>query len=81
MNRKQLQEQLMKMPVLDDGTVETYEELKNDRDRLHNIYIQQTFEINKLKGELSNQVRERVKLEELDFETKVKKILNTLSTK
>ena len=81
MNRKKLQEQLMKMPVLDDGTVETYEELKNDRDRLHNIYIQQTIEINKLKGELNNQVRERVRLEELEFETKVKKILNTLSTK
>jgi len=69
------------MNILDDGTVETYQELKNDRDRLHNIYIQQTIEINKLKGELNNQVRERVRLEELDFETKVKNILNTLSTK
>ena len=54
MTRKELQEQLMKMPVLDDGTVETYQELKSDRDRLHNIYIQQTIEINKLKGELNN---------------------------
>ena len=40
--------------VLDDGTVETYQELKSDRDRLHNIYIRQTIEINKLKGELNN---------------------------
>jgi len=69
------------MNKLDDGTVETYQELKSDRDRLHNIYIKQTIEINKLKGELNNQVRERVRLEELDFETKVKNILNTLSTK
>ena len=44
--------------VLDDGTVETLQELKSDRDRLHNIYIQQTIEINKLKGELNNALRE-----------------------
>ena len=52
MNRKQLQEQLMKMPVLDDGTVETYQELQSDRDRLHNIYLAQTIEISKLKAKL-----------------------------
>jgi len=74
MNRKKLQEQLMKMPVLDDGTVETLQELTNDRDRLHNIYIQQTIEINKLKVELNN-------VDLGDFETKVDNILNTLSTK
>jgi len=46
------------MNRLDDGTVETYQELQSDRDRLHNIYIQQTIEINKLKGELNNALRE-----------------------
>ena len=46
------------MNKLDDGTVETYQELKSDRDRLHNIYIKQTIEINKLKGELNNALRE-----------------------
>jgi len=46
------------MNKLDDGTVETYQELKSDRDRLHNIYIRQTIEINKLKGELNNALRE-----------------------
>lgn len=46
------------MNKLDDGTVETYQELQSDRDRLHNIYIQQTIEINKLKGELNNALRE-----------------------
>ena len=38
--------------VLDDGTVETYQELKSDRDRLHNIYIQQSLEIRDLRARL-----------------------------
>ncbi len=38
--------------VLDDGTVETLQELKSDRDRLHNIYIQQSLEIRDLRARL-----------------------------
>jgi len=38
--------------VLDDGTIETYQELKSDRDRLHNIYIQQSLEIRDLRARL-----------------------------
>ena len=40
------------MNILDDGTVETYQELQSDRDRLHNIYLAQTIEISKLKAKL-----------------------------
>jgi len=40
------------MNKLDDGTVETYQELKSDRDRLHNIYIQQSLEIRDLRARL-----------------------------
>ena len=65
--------------VLDDGTVETLQELKSDRDRLHNIYIQQTIEINKLKGELNNALREvnALKRDELELLTAVNKSLST----
>ena len=55
------------MNILDDGTVETYQELKSDRDRLHNIYIQQTIEINKLKGKLNNALREVVDLQRDEY--------------
>jgi len=66
------------MNILDDGTVETYQELQSDRDRLHNIYIQQTIEINKLKGELNNALREvnALKRDELELLTAVNKSLS-----
>jgi hypothetical protein len=50
------------MNKLNDGTIETYQEVSSDRDRLHNIYIRQTVEINKLKGELNNALREVARL-------------------
>ena len=56
MTREEMQEQLMKMPVIEEASdwpVESYQELLSDRDRLHNIYIAQTIEISKLKQNLT----------------------------
>ena len=48
------------MNKLNDGTLETYQEVSSDRDRLHNIYIAQTIEISKLKDEITTSIIKEV---------------------
>ena len=55
------------MAINDDGTVETYQELQGDRDRLHNIYLKQTRTIHELQDEI-----ERLKQIDKDITDRVR---------
>ncbi len=55
------------MAILDDGTVESYQELESDRDRLHNIYLNQTRTIHELQDEI-----ERLKQIDKDITDRVR---------